>query len=87
MRIGLAVIGAVIQDENMLYKSIESVESLTDWDEKVILMDGLPETGSPTQADNYSQMLQDLKSNKPKFPSEVFSRKYLFQKDAPMVIR
>ena len=80
MRIGLAVIGAVIQDENMLYKSIESVESLTDWDEKVILMDGLPETGSPTQADNYSQMLQDLKSNKPKFQVKCFQENIYFKK-------
>ena len=59
MKVGLAVIGAIIQDENMLYQAIKSVESLTDWNEKVILMDGLPETGSPTQADNYAQMLDD----------------------------
>ena len=80
MRIGLCVVGAIIRDESMLYQAIKSVESLTDWNEKVILMDGLPETGSPIQADNYSQMLEDLKSNKPKFEVKCFEENIYFKK-------
>tara|TARA_R110001606_G_scaffold185006_2_gene332237 strand:- start:508 stop:1179 length:672 start_codon:yes stop_codon:yes gene_type:complete len=80
MKVGLCVIGAIIQDENMLYKSIESVESLTDWNEKVILMDGLPETASSTQSDNYSQMLEDVKSNKSKFEVKSFDKNIYFKK-------
>ena len=80
MRIGLCVVGAIIKDDSMLYKAISSVESLTDWDEKVILMDGLPETGSPTQSEDYLKMLENLKIIKSKFEVKCFQENIYFKK-------
>jgi len=79
MKVGLCVVGAIIQDESMLYKAINSVESLTDWDEKVILMDGLPENGVPERVEHYDTMLENLKIIKSKFTVKCFDENIYFK--------
>ena len=80
MKVGLCIIGAIIQDKSMLYKSINSVEDLTDFDEKVILMDGLPEHGVPGAVEQYSKMLENLKVIKCEFNVKCFDENIYFKK-------
>ena len=79
MKIGVCIVGAIIQDESMLYKAINSVESLTDWDEKVILMDGLPDNGVPMAVEHYDKMLENLKIIKSKFDIKCFDENIYFK--------
>jgi len=79
MKIGVCIAGAIIQDESMLYKSINSVESLTDWDEKIIMMDGLP-TSCSLMKEDYEKMLENLKIIKSKFEIKCFENNIYFKR-------
>ena len=79
MKVGLCIVGAIIQDESMLYKAINSCEILTDWDEKVILMDGLPAHGVPDRVEHYDKMLENLKIIKSEFEVMCFDENIYFK--------
>jgi hypothetical protein len=79
MKIGVAVVGAIIQDTSMLYKAINSIEGLTEFDEKVILMDGLPSNTSKPSADKYKAMLKELKITKSNFEIKCFDENIYFK--------
>ena len=79
MKVGLCIVGAIIQDESMLYKAINSCEILTDWDEKVILMDGLPDNGVPDRVEQYDKMLENLKIIKSEFEVMCFDENIYFK--------